>query len=87
MTIPGFATPLEAVLSGHFELCIPRGDEIGNAFIRNASFKVDGKWTDAVSVKVSAEDATEIKLHKCVKAGMKGSLYHYHTRRFPVQPA
>lgn len=37
-------------------------------------------------IRVAEREAREIERHKCVVSGMKGSLHHLHTRRFPVQP-
>lgn len=93
-----FKTPLEAVLSGQFELCIPRkrityatdlpGEDLTRAFIRNASFKYeDGSWTKLISFPVTPDEAKEIKQHQCVTAGMKGFLLHYYTRKWPVNPS
>lgn len=85
-------TPLEKVLSGQFELCIPRVSsemnaqaDFSRAFIRNAQFKTsDGNWTDVVSMPISSDEAMEIQSHECVVAGLQGSLLHYHTRSWPV---
>lgn len=96
----GFASPLEAVLSGQFELCVPMGFHATNydgsnplmhynwsrAFVRNACFKVDGQWSNVVSVPVSEDEANQIKSHECVVMGKRAALLHLHTRGFPVKP-
>lgn len=106
----GFDTPLAAVLSGEFELCVPRlpierasdplpGPDMARAFIRDASFKLEGPlppeddedcpiprslFTKTTEFPVLANEAAETIKHKCVKLGMRGSLFHYYTRRWPV---
>ena len=82
----GFETPKDAVLSGQFELLIPR--EVGRqAFIRNAMFKrSDGTFSECMSFQITDEQCLEIKRCTCVVAGLRGSLIHCHTRLWPVNP-
>lgn len=97
----GFDTPLEAVVSGQFELCVPMGGfrddqracdplppyDWNRAFIRNGCFSMpDGKWSRVVAFPVSKDEAEAIRKHRCVVSGQKGSLHHFHTRAFCVKP-
>ena len=78
--------PLDAVLSGEYELCIST-ETPGRAFIRNASFKnPDGTWTKTKTHEITTQQAEEIHSHDCVVRGFRGSIIHYHTRNFPVKP-
>lgn len=82
-------TPLQAVLSGEYELCLNTPSLAGDPapFIRNACFPISpGRFTDTESIKITVEQAEEIKNHDCVILGYRGALFHYHTRRFPVNP-
>ena len=100
MKYMGFESPMDAVLSGQFELCVPRNLITDNSnpddphpllnwsksFIRNASFKAGNHWSKIASFPVSENAANQIRWHKCVVLGLKGSLYHWHTRAFPAKP-
>ncbi len=87
-------TPLDRVLSGEFELCVPRGrienaadplppPDMDRAFIRNALFDRHDRLR---KFDVSEAEAREIIRHKCVVLGLQGSLFHYRTRAWPKQP-
>ena len=92
----GFESPLEAVLSGQYELCVPSAPIMNTsdpatydwdrAFIRNGTFKVGDQWSSLISVRITKDEAEEIRAHKCVRKGLKGSLQHFHTGRFCVKP-
>lgn len=79
----GFETPLDAVLSGQFELCVGPGDD-RQPFIRNAQFKSDKwDWSELIILDITDDEADEIIAHECVIRGLVASLAHYHTRSWP----
>ena len=78
-------TPLDLVLSGEYELCVPGNDPLEHftqPFIRRALL---GESSNGIeTVDISSGEAAEIKGHPCVILGWKGGLFHYHTREWPV---
>lgn len=93
----GFSTPLDAVLSGEYELVAPLPSlpssfracdklppyDWSRAFIRGKLFcDSDGKFHLPLNVAVTFAEAEQIRSHQCVVKGLQGSLSHWHTRSF-----